>query len=133
MNISFKEDNNSKEWFNHTLSQEVYKITKGRSNLEVLKNKLSKILPLPEDVKIDSASSLVFPSHKLLGKKLKELSSGKVFLVEKVCLQFYGGWHYGVLLNCEGSHCFRYFENHSCIETHIVQETSDFWNKFVII
>src|SRR5690606_31856302 len=116
--ISQKIDETQKETFNHTLSQEVYRRREeDRENHQksqaILEN-LRRILPLPSNAYLETISNICYPTHELVGASFKEKETGKIYVAEKVCLQFYGGWYFGILLNCGGSHTFLDFENYSC-------------------
>lgn len=132
--ISVKKNDQMLETFNHSLSQTIYRHNSLHHEDPVFLNKilasLHKILPLPKDTKIQTPTNLVLPSHFLMGAKFQEKESGNIYVVEKVCLQFYGGWYYGVLLNHNGSHCFVDFQNLSCINETITQHIQDFHIRF---
>src|SRR5690606_32055099 len=135
--ISTKKDVQSLENFNHTLSHEIYRSFSPKKEspdfLTKVLQALQKIIPLPEDVKIHSPTNLVLPSHFLMGASFKEKETGNIYKVEKVCLQFYGGWYYGVLLNLNGSHCFLDYQNLSCINEIVIQHINDFHNRFELL
>lgn len=134
-NLSYKKDEGSFEVFDHTLSHEIYsKRKEDRQNPDFLKKafeNLRRILFfLPEDAFMETPSNIHLPTHEFVGIKLKEKETGRVYVSEKVCLQFYGGWFFGVLLNCEGSHTFLYFHNHSCMNETILEGIQEFWERF---
>jgi hypothetical protein len=130
MNISFKESNNSKEWYNHTHSIDVYRLRKDGA---IPKSFLKALLSLPENAVFDSASSISLPSHSLLGRVFKNKETGKEYVVEKVCLQFYGGWYMALLLNNKGSHAFMYYQNRSCMASEIKKSCDKFEEDFDLI
>lgn len=126
----------STEYFNHTLNSEIYRIIrpnhtdeKNQKVLALLKN----ILSLPEDVEITTASNLSLPTHPFVGKKFIDTRTQNEYTATKVCLQFYGGWHYCVLLVDQNkSSTFLMFENYSCINEEIlncIQEFKAFYKQ----
>ncbi len=124
------------EVFDHTHSQQIYR---ARSNSfdhkisEFMEN-IKKILPaLPDDAIFQTPSNLSLPRHGLVARRLLEKDTGNVYVCEKVCLQFYGGWFYGALLNHGGSHSFLYFENHSCINETVIEGIQEFWDRFSLV
>lgn len=88
---------------------------------------------IPPDAKLEDYNRLTninLPTHPLVGKKLKNQKNGKIYLVEKVNLQFYHGWFYGALMQCDGSHTFLYFQNKSCDCDTVLDSIEKFWYDF---
>jgi len=78
----------------------------------------------------DGLGNIEQKDHPLLGKTLINKETGKKYLVEKVNKQFYAGWYFGALLNCDNSHCFSYFQNESSIDDTIEESCVNFWERF---
>lgn len=131
--ISILKTDHSTEYFNHTLNSELYRILRLKqtedNNQKILKV-LKNILPLPADVEMSTPTNLSLPSHHLMGKKFTDTRTQEEYTVTKVCMQFYGGWHYCVLLVDQNrSSTFLMFENNSCINEEIINNIKEF-NEF---
>lgn len=133
-NLSIKRTGNSVEMFNHSLSHEIYrKRQEDRESVEFCEqalDRLRRILPLPDSAVMISPTNIRLPGHIMEGKRFREKSTGRVYVSEKVCFQFYGGWVYGILLNCGGSHTFLYYQNYSCMNEIIQEGVEEFWQRF---
>lgn len=50
-------------------------------------------------------------AHRLVGKMLRDNTTGQVFVVEKAMKHWFYGWYVALLLNSEGSHRLIWWEN----------------------
>ena len=58
--------------------------------------------------------NIVIEDHPLVGKKIVDTTTEKEYNVEQVNKQWYGGWYIGLLIECNGSHGFIWYENVDC-------------------
>lgn len=128
--ISFYQNYIKKEWYNHTHSHEIYRLRKESVNLDKIKKIYNKIFSLPEDSVFESSTNIYFPIHLLIGKKYLQKETNQIYIVEKVCLQFYGGWYFCLVLNYKGSHALVMSENHSCMNNSILESIKQFRQKY---
>jgi len=108
-NIAIKRTANSIEAFNHT---HYHKVWKARREIG------------------DNLGNLDQPNHSLVGKKLRNRKTGDIYNVESVKKQFYAGWYFGALLECNNSHCFAWFHNESSIDSIVEKHCIEFWEDF---
>jgi hypothetical protein len=72
-------------------------------------------------------------THPLVGKKLRNLESGKVYNVEKVFKEFYLGWFYKAVIECDGSHGVIFFENITCGAEEVLNQIEAFPIRFEVV
>ena len=63
--------------------------------------------------------------HPLLGRYLKQISTGKTYLVEKAYKEWYGGWYVKLLIQNNGSHAVLAWDNINCFCDIIVKDIND--------
>lgn len=82
-------------------------------------------LPLAEySVEID---------HLMIGKWVRDTTTGKIYLVERVHKLWHWGWYTCLLLNCNGSHGMRFWDNLSSGDAFIQECCEDSWRELEII
>jgi hypothetical protein len=60
-------------------------------------------------------------NHDLLNKKIKNIKTGKIYIVEKVYKTWNLGWYYTALVNCNDSHGCRFIENINCVNKYVLK------------
>lgn len=58
--------------------------------------------------------------HPYAGKKVIKTDTGEVGVVESVQKQWYDGWYIAVLINFDGSHALRTWENIDCRSANVL-------------
>ena len=70
-------------------------------------------------------------SHPYYGMKLKYVTSGEVYTVDSVNIQWYKGFYYFVtMMDEKGSHTNGFIENINCKDENYLEYISDFWKKW---
>lgn len=78
----------------------------------------------------DKLNNVEIKEHPFLGKYIYCHSSKKWYLIEKINKQWWAGYYYGMLLNCNDSHAFVYFENINSIHPIIIKFCEEFKENF---
>jgi hypothetical protein len=71
--------------------------------------------------------------HPLVGKKIKDIQTGKIYNIEKVFKEFYLGWYYKVLLEIDNSHGIRFVQNITCGCEEILNGIKKFEDDYVVV
>jgi hypothetical protein len=71
--------------------------------------------------------------HEWKNKKVINLNNNKIGIIEKVYKQWYEGWYKVILINFDGSHGIRIFENINCTNQAITMLIRDFNSKIKIL
>lgn len=61
------------------------------------------------------------PDYPLIGRTLRSREDGDEYLVESASKQWWGGWYIVLLIQCNGSHAVRYWENINCYTPTILK------------
>ena len=75
-----------------------YKVWKARRD--------SKNFPNPSEQRNENLIN-----HELVGRKIKHIPTGNVYVIEKVHKQWYAGWSISILVQRNGSHKSIFWEN----------------------
>lgn len=79
------------------------------------------------------SKQIIISNHPLLSKKIKNLKTNKIYNVEKVYKEFYFGWFYVALVECNQSHAILYIEDINCGEIAILNGINRFKNEYIIL
>ena len=77
-----------------------------------------------------SVSNRAIDDHSYIGKEIFHRKRGVWYLIEGVNLQWYGGFYYGMLIQHNGSHAFKYFENVNSINRVVREAVQKFAEEF---
>jgi hypothetical protein len=69
----------------------------------------------------------------LCGKRVKNRETGKEYNVERVYKEWYGGWYIKALLECNGSHAVRAWENINCFEPITLRQIKESWAEMEVL
>ena len=70
------------------------------------------------------------PHHPLIGTTIKSHWTHKEYTVKGVNKQWFNGFYLGMLLEHNGSHVFRYFENINCEDETVLEDIKATTNEF---
>jgi hypothetical protein len=73
------------------------------------------------------------PNHPLSGKKIKNIETGKVYNVERVFREFYLGWFYKAVIECNKSHGVVFFETITCKDDVILKQIERFRKEYIVV
>lgn len=68
--------------------------------------------------------------HRLTRKQIRRKSDGKIYNVERVTRQWYFGWYYCALLECDGSHFAPMIENINCFIPETIEAIKKFEEEY---
>lgn len=73
------------------------------------------------------------PDHPLVGKKFYDSELDKTYNIEKVCKHWWGGYYIALLIENNGSHALRWWENISTDEESVLESINDNRKKCKIL
>ena len=82
---------------------------------------------------LENKDSKSLSDHPLLGKKFFDAETNLTYNIEKVCKQWWGGYYIALLIEQNGSHALRYWENISTEDETILESIRENREKCMIL
>jgi hypothetical protein len=71
--------------------------------------------------------------HELIGRKILDQHEQRTYTIQGVSKHWYGGWYLVLLLENEGSHGLRIYENISCFHPLILEQIEESKYRYQIL
>jgi hypothetical protein len=83
---------------------------------------------------IDNHSlNIVLEDYPLVGRKIKNNETGKIYNIEQANRHWHGGWYIGLLIEQNKSHAFIWFENIDCWNNIVVNSIEKNKTKYTLL
>lgn len=81
-----------------------------------------------------SSLNIDVPDSPLINKKIMDLDSGDIGYIQSVHRQYYnGGWYIAILVNYNGSHGLKFWENINCPDELMISLINETKNEYKIL
>lgn len=77
--------------------------------------------------------NIVIENYPLIGRKIRKEETGVVYNIEQANKHWYCGWYIGLLIECDGSHAFIWYENIDCWNDIVVNSIEKNKTKYTLI
>lgn len=81
----------------------------------------------------NNSLNIVIRDYPLVGKKIRNNETGKIYNIEQANKHWYCGWYVGLLIEQNGSHGFIWYENIDCWNDIVVDSIKKNKTKYILL